>query len=171
VNESDALALVRAVEMQEGRAEGEWQVTPVDELGWVFGAVGVRSNRGYAVTRSGRIGSYMMSTTRARAALEQLDALPDPSGARVEDSVQARSLLELAIAQFGEIGQSGWRHTDVGELGWLFTPRGVASEIRFVVTRSGQAAVCPTDDAAGEATAQELTDRAANRISVTQLSP
>jgi hypothetical protein len=170
VNESEALALVMAVQTQDGRSEGEWQVTPVDDLGWIFGAIGVRSNCGYAVTTGGRVGSFPISTTRARDALQELGSLPDPSDAGVDDAAQALSLLELSLTQLGDIGQSGWRHADVGGLGWLFTPTGVESDIRFVVTRSGRAAVCPAHDATGAATVRELTDRAARRIPVAQLN-
>lgn len=172
MNETEALELVHAVEAQDGQGSRTWQVTPVDDLGWAIAAVGVRSNGAYAVTRTGRVGRYVISTTRPREALEKLAALPDPrSQAEVADAAAAERLVETALARFGSLGQSGWDHVELGELGWRFTPRGVDGEVRFVVTRGGQVTLVPATDPTGADTARELIDRSAGRIPVAQLSP
>lgn len=168
--ESDALALVVAVEAQDGRTGGQWRITPVDNRGWVFGAVGVRSNRGYAVTPTGRIGAYLISTTSAADALERLAALPEPNrSAGPDDVASAESLLTAALAQLGVQEPIQWRHDDITDLGWLFTAQSASRPLRFVVTRAGQVALCPGQDVTGSATAQELTARAAHRIPVADL--
>jgi hypothetical protein len=42
---------------------------------------------------------------------------------------------------------------------------------RFVVTRLGQVAHCPSDDPTGEETMRALIERATTRIPVAQLTP
>lgn len=109
MNETEALELVHAVEAQDGQGSRTWQVTPVEDLGWTIAAIGVRSNGAYAVTRTGRVGRYVISTTRPREALEKLAALPDPrSQAEVADAAAAERLVETALARFGSLGQTGW---------------------------------------------------------------
>lgn len=170
VNESDALALVVAVEAQDGRTGGQWRSTPVDDRGWVFGAIGVRSNRGYAVTPAGRIGAYLISMTSAADALERLAALPEPNrSAGPEDAESAEALVAAALARLGVHEPVQWRHDDITDLGWLFTMQDASRPLRFVVTRAGQVALCPGQDASGVATAQELAARAAHRIPVADL--
>lgn len=171
MNQSDAQDLVRAVMAQDGRPSMEWDVEPIGDLGWACSPVGVRSNVAYAVTPNGRIGSYVLSVTRDEDALRMLAALPEPrSGSLVTDQAQAQALLEEAVRPLGDLGQTGWRQTEIPDLGWLFIPIGTNRELSFVVTRTGQVSVCPTDDPTGAATARELTQRA-RRIPVAQLSP
>jgi hypothetical protein len=170
VNESDALALVVAAEAQDGRTGGQWQATPVDDRGWVFAASGVRSSRAYAVTPSGRIGAYLISTTSAADALERLAALPVPNrSAGPKDASSAEALVTAALAQWGPREQMQWRHDEIIDLGWLFTLQNASRPVRFVVTRTGQVALCPKEDASGVATAQELTARMGYRIPVADL--
>ena len=171
VNESDVLELLRAVEAQDGRPPGHWLITPVDDLGWACGLVGVRANVGYAVTPNGRIGSFMMSTTSDRDALARLAALPEPGRTRIEDREAAQSLLESALVRMMDPVPRQWREVEVGDLGWLFATAGPDTALRFVVTRLGQVAVCPSDDLTGEETMRALIERARTRIPVAQLTP
>ena len=96
MNETEALELVHAVEAQDGRGSRTWQVTPVDDLGWAIAAIGVRSNGAYAVSRTGRVGRYVISTTRPREALEKLAALPDPGSQPVDRSAGRISVAQLS---------------------------------------------------------------------------
>ena len=171
VNESDVLALVRAVEAQDGRPDREWAIRKVDDLGWACAAIGVRSNGAYAVTPTGRIGSYVISMTRDRDALARLAALPEPGRTRIEDREAAQSLLESALVRMMDPVPRQWREVEVGDLGWLFATAGLDTALRFVVTRLGQVAVCPSDDLTGEETMLALIERATTRIPVAQLSP
>ncbi len=160
MNESDALALILAVEAQDGR-EGGWSIHAVEDLGWMATTTVGRSSMAYAVTPTGRIGAFMMTTTRAEEALKKLAALSEPRSASIDDRDAAEEFLESAVAELGELGHTGWKLVEVGTLGWLGTPMGVASTLRFAVSRTGQVALCPDDDPTGAATLQELTDRAA----------
>ncbi len=171
MDESDVLALVQAVEAQDGRPHREWSIGKVDDLGWVCAAVGVRSNGAYAVTPTGRIGSSVISMTRDRDALARLAALPDPGGIRIEDREVAQSLLESALVRMTDPVPTQWREVEVGDLGWLFATTGLDSALRFLVSRLGRVAVCPGDDPTGEGTLRALIERAATRIPVAQLSP
>ena len=171
MNESDVLALVRAVEAQDGRPDREWAIRRVGELGWACAAIGVRSNGAYAVTPTGRIGSFVISMTRDRDALAKLAALPEPGRIRVEDREAAQSLLESALVRVLDPVPTHWREVEVGDLGWLFATTGLETVLRFVVTRLGQVAHCPSDDPTGEETMRALIERATTRIPVAQLSP
>ncbi|HRC17694.1 MAG TPA: hypothetical protein PLV11_05395 [Phycicoccus elongatus] len=171
MNESDVLELLRAVEAQDGRPDREWAIRKVDDLGWACAAIGVRSNGAYAVTPTGRIGSYVISMTRDRDALARLAALPEPGRTRIEDREAAQSLLESALVRMMDPVPRQWREVEVGDLGWLFATAGPDTALRFVVTRLGQVAVCPSDDLTGEETMLALIERATTRIPVAQLSP
>ena len=171
MNEADVLELLRAVEAQDGRPPGHWLITPVDDLGWACGLVGVRANVGYAVTPNGRIGSFMMSTTSDRDALSKLAALPEPARIRIEDREAAQSLLESALARMMDPVPTQWREVEVGDLGSLFATTGLETVLRFMVTRLGQVAHCPSDNPTGEETMRALIERARTRIPVAQLSP
>ena len=171
MNESDVLELLRAVEAQDGRPDREWAIRKVDDLGWACAAIGVRSNGAYAVTPTGRIGSYVISMTRDRDALARLAALPEPGRTRIEDREAAQSLLESALVRMMDPVPRQWREVEVGDLGWLFATAGPDTALRFVVTRLGQVAVCPSDDLTGEETMRALIERATTRIPVAQLSP
>ncbi|MBK7611270.1 MAG: hypothetical protein IPJ15_08405 [Actinomycetales bacterium] len=171
MNESDVLELLRAVEAQDGRPDREWAIRKVDDLGWACAAIGVRSNGAYAVTPTGRIGSYVISMTRDRDALARLAALPEPGRTRIEDREAAQSLLESALVRMMDPVPRQWREVEVGDLGWLFATAGLDTALRFVVTRLGQVAVCPSDDLTGEETMRALIERATTRIPVAQLSP
>ena len=173
MNEADVLELLRAVEAQDGRPPGHWLITPVDDLGWACGLVGVRANVGYAVTPNGRIGSFMMSTTSDRDALSKLAALPEPGRIRVEDRETAQSLLESALVRVLDPVPTHWHEVEVEVvgLGWLFATTGLETVLRLVVTRLGQVAHCPSDDPTGEETMRALIERARTRIPVAQLSP
>jgi hypothetical protein len=96
MNEDEALELVLAAEAQDGLPVRTWQVTPVDDLGWAIAAIGVRSNGAYAVTRTGRVGRYVISTTRPREALEKLAALPDPGSQPVDRSTDRVPVAQLS---------------------------------------------------------------------------
>ena len=126
---------------------------------------------GYAVTPNGRIGSFMMSTTSDRDALARLAALPEPGRTRIKDREAAQSLLESALVRMMDPVPRQWRAVEVGDLGWLFATAGLDTALRFVVTRLGQVAVCPSDDLTGEETMLALIERATTRIPVAQLSP
>ena len=171
MNESDVLELLRAVEAQDGRPDREWAIRKVDDLGWACAAIGVRSNGAYAVTPTGRIGSYVISMTRDRDALARLAALPEPGRTRIKDREAAQSLLESALVRMMDPVPRQWREVEVGDLGWLFATAGLDTALRFVVTRLGQVAVCPSDDLTGEETMLALIERATTRIPVAQLSP
>ncbi len=172
VDDTEVLALVRAVEAQDGRPVREWKITPVGDLGWVLGAIGVRSNVGYAVTPAGRIGRFMLSTTRDIDALTTLAALPIPTTPpEVLDGAAAEQVVEVALAGIGSLGHTGWQHVEIGDLGWRLTPTGLASDLHFVVTRTGQVALAPATDVSGEATLRELAARSVGRIPVAQISP
>ena len=171
VNESDVLALVRAVEAQDGRPDREWAIRRVGELGWACAAIGVRSNGAYAVTPTGRIGSFVISMTRDRDALAKLAALPEPGRIRIEDRDTAQSLLESALVRVLDPVPTQWHEVKLGDLGWLFATTGLDAVLRFVVTRLGQVAHCPSDDPTGEETMRALIERARTRIPVAQLSP
>lgn len=171
MNESDVLALVRAVEAQDGRPDREWAIRRVGELGWACAAIGVRSNGAYAVTPTGRIGSFVISMTRDRDALAKLAALPEPGRIRIEDRDTAQSLLESALVRVLDPVPTHWHEVEVGDLGWLFATTGLETVLRLVVTRLGQVAHCPSDDPTGEETMRALIERATTRIPVAQLSP
>ncbi len=63
------------------------------------------------------------------------------------------------MAEIGELGHIGWEVAEVGTLGWFGTSIGVASELQFVVSRTGQVALCPDDDPTGASALQELIHR------------
>ena len=109
--------------------------------------------------------------TRDRDALARLAALPEPGGIRVEDREAAQSLLESALARMLDPVPTHWHEVEVVDLGWLFATTGLETVLRFVVTRLGQVAHCPSDDPTGEETMRALIERARIRIPVAQLSP
>ena len=123
------------------------------------------------MTPNGRIGSFMMSTTSDRDALARLAALPEPGRTRIKDREAAQSLLESALVRMMDPVPRQWREVEVGDLGWLFATAGPDTALRFVVTRLGQVAVCPSDDLTGEETMRALIERATTRIPVAQLTP
>ncbi len=170
MNEADVLALVRAVEAQAGRPDREWDIGRVDDLGWVCAAIGVRSNGAYAVTPTGRIGSYVISMTQDRDALARLAALPEPGRTRIEDGEAAQSLLESALVRTLDPVPTQWREVEVGDLGWLFGSPELDPAVRFLVSRLGQVAFCLGDDPTGEETLRTLIERATTRIPVAQLT-
>jgi len=166
---TDALTLVRAVETQDGRPARDWQVTSVDDLGWVCSSIGVRSDEGYAVTPAGRIGAFATSTMTPHQALAILTALPEPKPPRIADEDQAWSLLEVQVAQPGGLAHREWSCHEVPDLGWLFVLLRVDATVRFVVSRDGQIAATPRSDETGAATLGPLIERQAHRIPVAHL--
>lgn len=99
MNEAEARLLVLAVEAQAGRPQREWRATVVGALGWVFASVGVRSNQAYAVTPSGRIGSFMISTTPRDVALARLAGLPDSPSTRLGDGTAGGAQDRITVVR------------------------------------------------------------------------